>query len=53
MQISLDEAGWDNTEITKGNLADEIGKLKNQNGKDIIVYGGSSFVSSLISLWFS
>ena len=29
-------------------LADEIRKLKNQNGKDIIVYGGASFDSSLI-----
>ena len=40
--------GWDNTELAKGNLADEIKKLKNQSGKDIIVYGGSSFVSAII-----
>ena len=26
----------------------EITKLKNQNGKDIIVYGGGTFVTSLI-----
>ena len=31
-----------------GDLAEEIRKLKNQNGKDIIVYGGASFNSSLI-----
>ena len=45
---TLDRSEWDNTELAKGNLADEIRKLKNQNGKDIIVYGGSSFVSALI-----
>lgn len=39
---------WDNTELATGDLADEIKKLKNQSGKDIIVYGGSSFVSAII-----
>lgn len=45
---SLDKSEWDNTAVAKGALADEINKLKNENGKDIIVYGGSSFVSALI-----
>ena len=45
---TLDKSEWNNTELAKGNLADEIKKLKDQNGKDIIVYGGSSFVSALI-----
>lgn len=45
---TLDKSIWDKTELAIGNLKDEINKLKNQNGKDIIVYGGSSFVSSLI-----
>ena len=45
---TLDKSIWDKTELAKGNLKDEINKLKNQDGKDIIVYGGSSFVSSLI-----
>ncbi len=40
--------GWGNTVLAKGDLAEEITKLKNQNGKDIIVYGGATFVSSLI-----
>jgi len=34
--------------LAKGNLVEEIANLKKQNGKDIIVYGGVSFVSSLI-----
>jgi dihydrofolate reductase len=45
---TLDKSEWSNTELARGNLVDEIGKLKSQNGKDIIVYGGSSFVSALV-----
>ena len=35
-------------DIAIGELTEEIIKLKSQNGKDIIVYGGASFDSSLI-----
>lgn len=45
---TLDKSVWANTELAKGNLVDEITKLKNGNGKDIIVYGGATFVSNLI-----
>ena len=45
---TLDKSEWDNTELAKGDLADVIKKLKNQSGKDMIVYGGSSFVSAII-----
>jgi dihydrofolate reductase len=45
---SLDKHYWANTRLAKGNLVDEIAQLKNQNGKDIIVYGGAGFVSSLV-----
>jgi len=39
---------WSNTKLAKGNIVEEIAKLKNQQGKDIIVYGGGNFVSNLI-----
>jgi dihydrofolate reductase len=45
---TLDRCRWDNTVLAKGDLASEVKKLKNQNGKDMVVYGGSSFVSALI-----
>lgn len=45
---SLEKPEWQNTSIANGDLVDEINKLKNQDGKDIIVYGGCSFVTSLI-----
>lgn len=45
---TLDQSRWNNTRLAKGKLADEIANLKKQNGKDIVVYGGANFVSSLI-----
>lgn len=38
-----------NTTLASGDLANEISQLKNQAGKDILVYGGASFVSSLLA----
>lgn len=45
---TLDESVWANTILAKGDLVEEVNRLKNQPGKNIIVYGGASFVSSLI-----
>ena len=45
---TLDKSDWDNTLIANGDLADEIIKLKKQDGDDIIAYGGAAFVSALI-----
>jgi dihydrofolate reductase len=45
---TLEKSTWDNTVVAKGNLVDEINKLKNQPGRDIIAYGGSTFVSDLV-----
>jgi dihydrofolate reductase len=44
----LYKSKWANTDIATGDLKDEITKLKNLDGGDIIVYGGASFDSSLI-----
>jgi dihydrofolate reductase len=38
-----------NLEVENGDLAAAVQALKKQPGKDIIVYGGADFVSSLIS----
>ena len=46
---TLNKSEWINTEIATGDLKEEIIKLKSQeDGGDIIVYGGASFDSSLI-----
>ena len=45
---TLDESAWDNTVLAKGDLVEEINRLKEQDGPDIIAYGGANFVSNLI-----
>lgn len=45
---TLNKAEWNNSVIIKGNLADEINKLKQQDGKDITVHGSGKLVQSLI-----
>ncbi len=45
---TLNKSEWANTVIATGDLNDEITKLKDQSGRDIVVYGGASFDSSLI-----
>ena len=45
---TLNKSEWINTEIATGDLKDENTKLKTENGKDLLVYGGASFDSSLI-----
>ncbi len=45
---TLDSVTWKTTELAKGDLVEEINKLKYEAGKDIIVYGGAEFVSNLI-----
>ena len=39
-----------NLEVENGDLAAAVKALKEQPGKDILVYGGTDFVSSLVSL---
>jgi dihydrofolate reductase len=47
---TLKKSQWANTDIATGDLTDEISNLKSLKGKDMIVYGGASFDSSLIKL---
>ena len=45
---TLKDSRWNNTTIIGGEILETIKALKNKKGNDIIVYGGDSFVSSLI-----
>lgn len=45
---TLHTSDWANTQLATCDLAEEIKQLKQQEGSDIIAYGGGSFVSSLI-----
>ncbi len=44
----LKTSEWDNTVLAKGGLVEEVNKLKQEDGGDIIAYGGGEFVSSLV-----
>ena len=46
---TLDESRWPNTVLAKGDIVEEVNKLKNRRGKELLVYGGAGFVSSLIN----
>lgn len=39
---------WENTTVIRGDINKEVTRLKNSNGKTILVYGGASFASSLV-----
>lgn len=39
---------WNNTFLANGDIVEEVNQLKTQKGRDIIAYGGATFVSELI-----
>ncbi len=45
---TVTESKWVNTTVANGDLVEEVEKLKNKDGKDILVYGGATFANSLI-----
>jgi len=45
---TLRKSEWPNATVVNGEIVDSVSQLKRQPGKDLLVYGGSSFVASLI-----
>lgn len=45
---TLESSTWNNTTLVKGDLAEEVTKLKQLPGGDLIAYGGATFSTSLI-----
>jgi dihydrofolate reductase len=45
---TLSSAAWQNTRLVRGNILEEITKLKKEPGKDLIVFGSSNLSVSLI-----
>jgi dihydrofolate reductase len=45
---TIEKSRWANTALANGDIVEEVEKLKNKDGKDIIVYGGAEFVGNLI-----
>lgn len=46
---SLTESPWPNAVVAGGDLTETVNRLKAEPGRDMIAYGGSTFVSSLIA----
>lgn len=48
VSTTLDKAEWNNSTLIKDNIVEEIAKLKQQDGKDIVVHGSATLVQTLI-----
>ena len=48
VSTTLKQLDWNNSRLIKGNLPDEILKLKQQSGKNILVNGSATLVRSLM-----
>jgi dihydrofolate reductase len=44
---TLDNVSWENTRLLKGNLADEVRKLKEESGDHLVLMGSGSILSQL------
>ena len=47
---TLTSPTWDNTTVIGDNLTDEISKLKRQEGKDLMLFGGAAITAKLMAL---
>ena len=45
---TLNEAKWDGTTLIKGDVAEEVARLKEQPGRDILVVGSSGLAQTLM-----
>jgi dihydrofolate reductase len=44
---TLEQAEWSNTRLVRGDAADEVARLKEQPGGDMIIFGSSDLAASL------
>ncbi len=47
---TLDHADWNNSRIVKGDLGEEVRRMKQQPGKDMIIFGSGQIVAALTQL---
>jgi dihydrofolate reductase len=48
VSTTLQEAAWNNSRIIKNNVSEELSILKQQTGFDILIFGSSTLVNSLM-----
>ena len=45
---TLQQVEWNNSRLVKDNIAQEISKMKQQSGKDMVIFGSGSIVSTFM-----
>jgi len=45
---TLEGAGWDNPTIVRGNVAAEVTKLKQQEGRDLLIWGHGLLAQTML-----
>jgi dihydrofolate reductase len=48
VSTTLDKAAWNNSHLIKANVVEEVSKLKQQPGKDILVFGSGELAQMLM-----
>jgi dihydrofolate reductase len=46
---TLEDAGWDNSTIVRGDVAAETAKLKQQEGRDLLIWGHGLLAQTLLT----
>ena len=47
---TLDKAEWNNSRLVKEHIAEEVSKLKQQQGRDLAIFGSSDLTASLLEM---
>jgi dihydrofolate reductase len=47
---TLEKVAWNNAKLAKGNIAEVVAALKQQPGKDVVIYGSGSIIATLTQL---
>ena len=48
VSTTLEELAWNNSRLIKGDIAEEVTRLKQQPGQNILVYGSGELVHTLM-----
>jgi dihydrofolate reductase len=48
VSTTLEAVDWNNSRLIKGNIAEEVARLKQESGQDILVFGSGTLVETLL-----
>jgi dihydrofolate reductase len=51
VSATLDTLEWDNAHLVTGDVTEEVGRLKQQPGDNLLILGSPTLVRSLLGLW--